>query len=146
MRLVVVVTLPAMSLTTSSSPPTSSEPAEVVEIYAGRWSIELCYREVKQGICGQEPQSWKLKGPERAAGLAFWLYGAVWVWYLKISGERPRFVIKAWYPTKATPSFADALAELRRYLWRERITGDSGVLAVNEQTIDLLVEALAVAA
>ena len=121
-------------------------PQEVVEIYAGRWSIELCYREVKQGIGGQEPQSWKLKGPERAAGLAFWLYGAVWVWYLKISGERPRFAIKAWYPTKATPSFADALAELRRHLWRERITGDSGVLAVNEQTIDLLVEALAVAA
>ncbi len=41
-RLVVVVTLPVMSLTTSSLPPTSSEPAEVVEIYAGRWSIELC--------------------------------------------------------------------------------------------------------
>ncbi len=121
-------------------------PGEVAEIYAGRWSIELCYREVKQGIGGQEPQSWKLKGPERAAGLAFWLYGAVWIWYLKISGERPCFAIKAWYPTKATPSFADALAELRRHLWRERITGDSGVLAVNEQTVDLLVEALAVAA
>ena len=29
---------------------------------------------------------------------------------------------------------------------RPTITGDSGVLAVNEQTIDLLVEALAVAA
>ena len=37
--------------------------------------------------------------------------------------------------------------ELRRHLWCcERITGDSGVLAVNEQIGDLLVEALAVAA
>ncbi|MHB8290304.1 MAG: hypothetical protein ACYDEY_13945 [Acidimicrobiales bacterium] len=38
------------------------------------------------------------------------------------------------------------ITELGRHLWRERITGDSGVLAVNEQTVDLLVEALAVAA
>ena len=63
-----------------------------------------------QGIGGQEPQSWKLKGPERAAGLAFSFYGAVWVWYLKIGRERLHFAIKAWYPIKATPSFADALA------------------------------------
>ncbi len=52
--------------------------------------IEVCYREVKQAvkqaIGGQEPQSWKDRGPERAAGLSFWLYGAIWAWYIEVSG------------------------------------------------------------
>jgi hypothetical protein len=30
-----------------------------VEIYAVRWSIEMCFREVRQGVAGQEPQSSK---------------------------------------------------------------------------------------
>lgn len=120
--------------------------AEVVEIYAGRWSIEVCYRDVKQGAGGQEPQSWKHHGPERAAGLSFWLYGAIWAWYIEISGKRPSYTIQPWYPAKATPSFADALAELRRTLWRERISPVSGVPTLDEQTVDVLVEALAVAA
>jgi hypothetical protein len=33
--------------------------ALVVEIYAVRWSIEMCFREVRQGVAGQEPQSSK---------------------------------------------------------------------------------------
>lgn len=32
-------------------------PTEVVELYAGRWSIEVCYRQVKQDLGGQQPQS-----------------------------------------------------------------------------------------
>ena len=120
--------------------------AEVVEIYAARWSIEVCYRDVKQAAGGQEPQSWKGKGPERAAGLSFWLYGAIWVWYIEISGQHPSFTIQPWHPAKAAPSFADALAELRRTLWRERISPALGVPILDQQTVDVLVEALAVAA
>ena len=121
-------------------------PDEVVEVYAGRWSIELCYRQVKQDLGGQQPQSWKDKGPERAAGLSFLLYGAIWIWYITVSGERPRFSVTPWYPKKRLPSFADALAELRRVLWRERISASSAAPPLNEETVTLLIEALAVAA
>lgn len=121
-------------------------PAEVVEIYAGRWSIEMCYRDVKQAIGGQEPQSWRDKGPERAAGLAFWLYGAVWTWYIDTHGQRPAFAVRPWYPKKTLPSFADALAQLRRTLWRERISPASGTPDLDQQTVDVLLDALAVAA
>ncbi|MHB8457455.1 MAG: hypothetical protein ACYDBS_07175, partial [Acidimicrobiales bacterium] len=107
---------------------------------------EMCFREVKQGVGGQEPQSWKYKGPERAAGLSFWLYGAIWTWYIEISGAHPSFPVKPWYPAKVMPSFTDAMAELRRGLWRGRISPDFGVPALDQQTVDVLVEALAVAA
>lgn len=50
-------------------------PAEVVDTYAGWWSIEVCYRQVEQDLGGQQPQSWRDKGPERAADLSFSLYG-----------------------------------------------------------------------
>jgi hypothetical protein len=95
---------------------------------------------------GQEPQSWKYKGPERAAGLSFWLYGAIWTWYIEISGTHPSFPAKPWYPAKVMPSFADAMAELRRSLWRERISPDFGAPVLDQQTVDVLVEALAMAA
>lgn len=121
-------------------------PAQVVSIYAGRWSIEICYREVKQVVRGQEPQSWAAEGPERAAGLSFWLYSAVWLWYLRECGDRPRFKVTPWFTSKTTPSFTDALAELRRTLWRQRISPASGGAPLDGQTVTILVEALAVAA
>lgn len=121
-------------------------PEEVVEIYAGRWSIEICNRDVKQSLGGQQPQSWKDKGPERAAALAFWLHGAIWTWYIQTNGANPSFSVRSWYPKKALPSFSDALGELRRILWRERIFHSSGAPVLDEQTLEVLLDALAVAA
>jgi hypothetical protein len=98
-------------------------PAEVVEIYAGHWSIEMCFRDVKRGVEAKSPKD---KGPERAAGLSFWLHGVIWVWYLEISGGGPSFSVKPWYSAEAMP-FVDAMVELRRTLWRERISPTSGL-------------------
>ncbi|GAJ17058.1 unnamed protein product, partial [marine sediment metagenome] len=52
--------------------------AEVISGFAGRWSIEDTFKNTKQFIGGQEPQTWKGKGPERAAALSLWLYSAIW--------------------------------------------------------------------
>ena len=38
-------------------------PAEVVEIYAGRWSIEMCFREVKQGAGAKSPSPGRTRDP-----------------------------------------------------------------------------------
>ena len=104
------------------------------------------YRDVKQPAHGQEPQTWKGKGPERAANLAFWLHGAVWLWYLTVSGTTPVFTTRPWYSSKRLPSFADALAELRKALWQERISPTSQSGQQGSEITTLLVEALAMAA
>jgi len=121
-------------------------PAVVASIYADRWAIEVTYRDVKQLAHGQEPQTWKGEGPERAANLAFWLHGAVWLCYLNTSGTTPTFTTQPWYTTKRAPSFADALAELRKALWRERITPTSTDNKLSPEMTTVLVEALAAAA
>ncbi|MGI0129123.1 MAG: IS701 family transposase, partial [Thermoplasmata archaeon] len=51
-------------------------PGAVVSHYFGRWPIEDTLRSSKQSLGGEEPQTWRGQGPERAASLAFWLYSA----------------------------------------------------------------------
>jgi hypothetical protein len=96
--------------------------AEVLARYSGRWSIEVTFREVKQCLGAEDPQSWKYEGPERAANLSLWLYSAIWTWHITTNGTRATWIVRPWYRHKATPSFLDALAALRRTLWADRIT------------------------
>jgi len=119
---------------------------DVISVYAGRWAIEVCHRDVKQLVGGEQPQSWKHRGPERAAALAFWMHAAVWLAYLAASGDQPAMIHRDWYPQKTTPSFADAMAEVRRALWRQRICPDSEPAALTQEMTTVLVEALAAAA
>ncbi len=93
-----------------------ASPGDVASLYAGRWSIECVNREVKQCLHAEDPQSWKGKGPERAASLSLWLYAAIWTWYIPSFGTTVTWVTRPWYRKKATPSFLDALAQLRRCL------------------------------
>ena len=121
-------------------------PAEVIGCYGDRWAIEDTFKNTKQFLGGQEPQTFKGKGPERAAGLSLWLYSMVWLWYLKQKSKHRYFIVHPWNPLKATPSFADAIACLRRELWRERIKCMFGVSAVHDKKFEFLLEALAPAA
>jgi len=61
------------------------DPAEVLACYADRWAIEDTFKNTKQLLGGQQPQTYKARGPERAAGLSLWLYSMVWLWYLNAS-------------------------------------------------------------
>jgi len=124
----------------------SASPAAVASEYAGRWSIEDTFRSVKQALGGEDPQTWKEDGPERAAALSFWIYAAIWLWYLKVYNTNPSWPALPWYPQKCTPSFADALAALRRTLWRERISANSSSERLSPKFRDGLIEILARAA
>lgn len=120
--------------------------AEVLECYNDRWAIEDTFKYTKQLLGGQEPQTWKRQGPERAAGLSLWLYSMVWLWYLNQKSSDRYFMVQPWYGQKATPSFADAIACLRRQLWRERIKYMFGNSAVHDKKFEFLLDALAPAA
>lgn len=120
--------------------------AEVISGFAGRWSIEDTFKNTKQFIGGQEPQSWKRKGPERAAGLSLWLYSVIWLWYLQQKSKKRYFFVRPWYPGKSTPSFADALSCVRRVLWQDRINFVFGKKFVHSKNFEFLIDALASAA
>lgn len=118
----------------------------VAETYAGRWSIEDTFRSTKQFLRGEDPQCWKRKGPERAAGLSLWIYSAVWLWYVTTQETKTSWPRLPRYRSKRTPSFLDALATLRQVLWRERIFATSTSGSLSPKITDALVETLARAA
>jgi hypothetical protein len=124
----------------------SLKPEQVIAGFAGRWSIEDTFKNTKQFIGGQEAQTWKGQGPERAAMLSLWLGSVVWHWYLS-QPERVRQVSgPVWYPGKSHPSFQDALAALRRYLWRQRIISMFDKRLGHNRNIEVLLVALSRAA
>ncbi len=101
-------------------------PGAVVSHYFGRWPVEDTFRNCKQSLGAEEPQTWKGKGPERAATLAFWTYSMTWVWYLETQGPRPTVPKLPWYPKKERPLFVDAVSALRGELWREEVSSRCG--------------------
>lgn len=114
----------------------------VAEHYAGRWSIEDTFRNTKQFLGGEQPQSWKRKGPERTAGLSLWISSATWLWYLTTQGKAVTWKPRPWYPKKTAPSFADALACLRRTLWRQRIFATSDEPRLQPEMAEVIIDAL----
>ena len=119
---------------------------EVIGLYAGRWSIEDTFRNTKQFLGGEDPQSWKGQGPERAAGFSFFIYSLVWHWYVSTQGSSVTWKQKPWYPNKVTPSFADALASLRRVLWRRELITNSEEPSLLPEITETLIEILSRAA
>lgn len=124
----------------------TAQPADVATQYAGRWSIEDTFRNVKQHLGGEDPQTWKGDGPSRAASLSLWIYSVVWAWYILAHGATKTWATRPWYPGKTVASFADALAALRRVLWRRAISTGSASQRHMRKTIGVLIDALARAA
>jgi hypothetical protein len=119
------------------------EGGEVAGHYNGRWSIEQTFRDVKQVLGGEDPQTWRGEGPERAASLGLMVYSFVWLWYILTQGRKRTWLPLPWYRTKATPSFVDALACLRRLLWRQRLFAGSDPRPLTRKTASTVIEVLA---
>jgi len=120
--------------------------AEVLSCYSDRWAIEDTFRQTKQSLGVQQPQTYKGQGPERAAALGLWLYSIIWLWYINQQSSQRYYLVQPWYRQKSTPSFADALSCLRRELWSQRIKGMFGNSSVHDNKFEFLIEALANAA
>jgi len=120
--------------------------AEVIGGFAGRWSIEDTFKNTKQSLGSEEPQTWKGQGPERAAVISLWLYSVVWAWYIRYGYRKSNLQIMPWYSAKTHPSFQDALAALRRVLWRKRIIIMFGNHTVPARIIEFFIDAVASAA
>ena len=78
--------------------------------------------------------------------VTLWLYSAIWTWHLTTIGSLRTWTSRPWYSHKATPSFLDALAALRRTLWTEKITPLSFSGRHHKKIVDGMLDILANAA
>jgi hypothetical protein len=121
-------------------------PELVVSDFGDRWSVEDTFRNIKQYLGAEQPQSWKGIGPERAGAFSYLMYGAVWLARIEREGQKTATIQREWYEKKNCVSFLDALADVRQQLWRERIKAMSSSRANRAIIQDVLVNALVWAA
>jgi hypothetical protein len=101
-------------------------PPQILETFALRWPLEVCFRDVKQFLGFEDPQNRVSKATQRTAPLVFYIYDLILLWHAT-SGHlfAPHSVIeRLWYKRKASVSFEDILRNLRQATWQEKIFGD----------------------
>lgn len=122
-------------------------PEVVIAQYSGRWSIEDTFRNTKQFVGGQDPQTWKINGPERAAAFSFIVYSLTWIWFIQAKKfKKTCWPSLPWYRSKSIPSFQDALAALRSVLWRSRLLNKSEKTPLFAKNMNAIFNVLAYAA
>jgi hypothetical protein len=94
---------------------------QILATYAGRWSIEVTFENVKQLLGFEDPANRKEKAVRRTAPMALVLYSLTVLWFHRAGHCHLQFPDRPWYPRKCEPSFADLLTTLRRESWREKI-------------------------
>jgi hypothetical protein len=97
----------------------SSDPAldavDILETYAGRWSIEVAFRNLKQHLGFADSPARLRRAVERTAPFVGLLYTSLVLWFLEHAGEQPLALVpvRTWYRHKATLSFEDVLRAAR---------------------------------
>jgi DDE superfamily endonuclease len=98
----------------------AAAPAQVIERYASRWSIEVAVEDAKQVFGAGQARNRLAPAVHRTIPFTPACQSIAILWYA-ISGHHPadvadRRVRAPWYTTKAEPSTADMAAKLRRVL------------------------------
>jgi DDE superfamily endonuclease len=96
----------------------TATPAELVERYADRWAIEVCFEEAKHQAGVGDARNRTRKAVQRTVPFQFLAMTLTITWYT-LHGHHPDDVAEhraraPWYHTKTNPSFADMLTKLRR--------------------------------
>lgn len=127
------------------------EPAQVLAWFVRRWAVEVTFEEARAHLGMETQRQWSEKAISRTtpALLALFSLAAVLAHRQQVGGEGLGVQQAAWY-VKARPTFSDALAAVRRRLWREvgfhtsRFKGD--VVKVERALFERLTETLCYAA
>jgi len=118
------------------------KPLQILENFALRWPLEVCFRDVKQFLGLEDPQNRVSNATLRTAPLIFYIYDLVLLWHAQ-SGYRlaPQSAIqRPWYTRKKSVSFEDILRNLRQATWQEKIFGDPGLDARTRKILQPLAE------
>ena len=98
----------------------TATPAQIVERYADRWPIEVCYEDAKHIFGVGHARNRTPQAVQRTVPFQFLAMTLTISWYT-LHGHHPDVVAEhraraPWYLTKANPSTADMLAKLRRVI------------------------------
>lgn len=95
-------------------------PLDVLTTYAGRWSIEVLFRDIKQQLGFADSSARKQAAVERVAPFVAFAYTLLVLWFADTIWTTPLAAppLRPWYAHKRHASFADILRAAQRVLAR----------------------------
>jgi hypothetical protein len=91
---------------------------QIVEYFVRRWSMETTFQEARLYLGLEGQRQWNDLAAARTTPVRLGLFSLVALMVQRQPGWQGAFRRSAWYQ-KARPTFADALAQVRRALWRQ---------------------------
>lgn len=91
---------------------------EILETYAGRWAIEICFRDLKQTLGFADSSARKQAAVERTAPFVGYVYTSLVLWFAQHAWKTNQATppTRPWYSHKKGFSFADVLRCAQRTL------------------------------
>ena len=137
-------------LTALLSTDLTMEAAAIVTTYAQRWALEVTFAQVRAHLGVETQRQWTDRAIARTTPVLLGLFSLVTLLAARLHARGLlRAQACAWYE-KAAPTFSDALAAVRRYLWAETIfdssPNDTVLLKIPCHQLHIWQEALAWAA
>jgi hypothetical protein len=91
---------------------------QIVVYFVRRWSMETTFQEARLYLGLEGQRQWNDLATARATPVRLALFSFIALVVQRQPGWQGAFRRSAWYE-KARPTFADALAQVRRALWRQ---------------------------
>ena len=96
------------------------EPARIVAWFVRRWQVEVTFQEARAHLGVETQRQWSDKAIARTTPCLLALFSIVTLLAARLPArERRHAAATAWY-RKPQPTFSDALAAVRRTIWREQ--------------------------
>jgi hypothetical protein len=95
------------------------DPLQIIRWFILRWQVEVTFQEARAHLGVETQRQWSDRAVARTTPCLFGLFSIVTLLTAQL-GQRARtaVLIDSWYH-KPHPTFADALAAVRRQIWRE---------------------------
>jgi len=98
----------------------AQEPLQIVRWFTQRWQLEVTFREVRDHLGVETQRQWSDQAIARTTPCLLGLFSVVTLLATRLGRHaRLHASAAAWY-RKRRPTFADALAAVRRQVWREQ--------------------------
>jgi hypothetical protein len=96
------------------------DPAQIVSWFVQRWQVEVTFQEARTHLGLETQRQWSDKAIARTTPCLLALFSIVTLLASRLPAwERRQVAQTAWY-RKPQPTFSDALAAVRRAIWREQ--------------------------
>jgi hypothetical protein len=99
-----------------------AKPSDILAWFVSRWQVEVTFEETRAHLGVETQRQWSDNAILRTTPTLLAMYSIIILWTHDLAARRtllPRTA--AWYPKKFL-TFSDAIAAVRREIWRHQIT------------------------